>query len=153
MADGAFSIRESLATGQKALHAGKAFQAGEVLSEISFRARVPTPTYLSVQFGEVEHGMLYPVHLEYINHSCSPNVFFDVNALHLRALRPIAPGEELCFFYPSTEWTMTQSFHCHCNSTGCLGYIQGAAYLPEHVLDEYEFSGHIKKLMQRGMAA
>jgi SET domain len=153
VAEGAFNIRESLATGHKGLYVGRPVQDGEVISALGIREYVTTPNYLSVQFGEFEHGMLEPEHLQYINHSCSPNVFFDVQARHLRALRRIGPSDELCFFYPATEWRMTQSFHCHCNSAGCLGHIQGAAYLPESVLEQYELSGHVKKLMRRGLVA
>ncbi|SDI24709.1 SET domain-containing protein [Propionivibrio dicarboxylicus] len=153
VAQGSFVIRESLLSGEKALHASMAFQEGEVLSEIGFRSLVIAPNYLSVQFGEAEHGMLFPAHLEYINHSCSPNVFFDVDARHLRALRTIAPGEELCFFYPSTEWSMNQSFQCNCRADNCLGFIEGAAHLEESVLESYELSNHIKAMKQRNRAA
>ncbi|MBS1188834.1 MAG: protein-lysine N-methyltransferase [Rhodocyclaceae bacterium] len=150
---GKFLIREALVTGSKALHAARPFEGGEILSAIGMREQVQSPNYLSVQFGEFEHGMLHPVHLQYINHSCSPNVFFDVKAMHLRALRTIGQDEELSFFYPSTEWNMNQPFHCHCHSPSCLGHIQGAAYLPESILIQYELSEHIKDLMQRARTA
>jgi hypothetical protein len=35
-------------------------------------------------------------------------------------------GQELTFFYPSTEWDMDQGFDCFCGSENCLGYIGGA---------------------------
>lgn len=52
----------------------------------------------------------------YINHSCAPNVAMDVDRMVVRALEDIAIGEELSFFYPSTEWEMEQPFECWCNS-------------------------------------
>jgi hypothetical protein len=38
-------------------------------------------------------------------------------------------GEELTFFYPSTEWDMDQGFSCFCGSKACLGYISGAKHM------------------------
>jgi hypothetical protein len=46
--------------------------------------------------------MLNPEWLQYINHSCDPNVAFDTAAFKLIALKDVKPGDELCFFYPST---------------------------------------------------
>ncbi|MGK7904081.1 MAG: SET domain-containing protein-lysine N-methyltransferase [Hormoscilla sp.] len=64
--------------------------------------------------------MLDPDFLQYINHSCAPNVFFDTSDLFLRALSKIEIGEELTFFYPSTEWSMDRQFDCLCQSKDCL---------------------------------
>lgn len=153
VADGDFTIRESLPSGHKSLHAGKAYSTGDILGSIGIREPLKTPNYLSVQFGEFEHGLLAPEHFQYINHSCAPNIFLDVEAGQMRALRDILPGDELCFFYPSTEWRMDQAFRCHCNSADCLGLIQGAFFLSESVLARYELSGHIRQLKQRGAAA
>lgn len=153
VADGSFMIRESLATGHKSFHAARRFQDGAVIAAIGIRESLATPNYLSVQFGEFEHGMLAPEHFQYINHSCAPNIFLDVQAKQLRALREILPGDELCFFYPSTEWHMSQAFQCHCNAPDCLGRIQGAAFLSPSVLSRYELSAHIKKLMRQEKAA
>jgi hypothetical protein len=38
-------------------------------------------------------------------------------------------GDELTFFYPSTEWNMAQPFDCHCESESCLGKVRGASEL------------------------
>jgi len=38
-------------------------------------------------------------------------------------------GDELSFYYPSTEWEMTQSFDCLCGTASCLGKISGAKYM------------------------
>jgi len=94
-----------------------------------------------------------------VNHSCEPNVAFDLTSTdkekwHARALRDINPGDTLTFFYPSTEWDMEQNFECQCGapvrqyrlglgkipclqislmSSGtiqtCLRYISGARHL------------------------
>ena len=65
-------------------------------------------------------------------------------------LKKIEIAEAMTFFYPSTEWSMTQSFDCLCKSAICLGKIQGAAHLPSDILENYQLSDHIaKKLWHR----
>ena len=59
--------------------------------------------------------------------------------------RGLKAGEELTFFYPSTEWDMDQGFDCFCGSKVCLGYIGGAkhmklAQLEASSLAVYKFS-------------
>jgi hypothetical protein len=66
-----------------------------------------------------------------MNHACVPNCEIDVVTMSLRALRDLREGEEMTFFYPSTEWEMASPFHCHCGSAHCLGVIQGARWLEE----------------------
>jgi hypothetical protein len=95
--------------------------------------------------GANQHILLFPEHLQYINHSCDPNVFFDTSSLVILALRDIAEGEEISFFYPSTEWEMDQPFTCHCGSAKCLGQIRGAAYLPAETLQQYQLSEFIQQ--------
>jgi hypothetical protein len=51
--------------------------------------------------------------------------------MKLLALKEIQPGDELMFFYPSSEWAMTQAFDCFCGTAKCLHRIQGASYLTE----------------------
>nr|WP_293094449.1 SET domain-containing protein-lysine N-methyltransferase [Okeania sp. SIO2F4] len=89
--------------------------------------------------------MLDPECLQYINHSCNPNVFFDTENMVLIALRNIEIGEEFTFFYPSTEWSMDKGFSCICQTENCLGYIQGAAHLPLDVLTKYKLSVYIQQ--------
>lgn len=44
-------------------------------------------------------------------------------------------GDELTFFYPSTEWDMAQPFDCHCGSENCLGKVRGASELTREELE------------------
>ena len=118
---------------------------GEVICKFGNKEILDRPNYLTVQIGDSQHIMLDPEYLHYINHSCSPNVFFDTENMVLIALRNIEIGEEFTFFYPSTEWSMDRGFDCICQSENCLGYIQGAAHLPLNVLTKYELSDYIKQ--------
>lgn len=147
--DPRFEMRQILSNGHRSLHAAQAFKAGEILAGFGAAEKVISPNYLTVQVGETEHIMLSPRHLELINHSCDPNVFFDVSSGELKALKDIAKDEELVFFYPSTEWRMDQPFQCHCRSEGCLEVIQGAAHLSEDVLERYELNQHIRDLAKQ----
>ena len=145
----AFSeIRENLSSGSKALHATVEFQSGQIVSKFRSKSIFEAPNYLTVQVGEGKHIMLEPDFLQYINHSCEPNVEFNPSLGTVRAIRKISIGEELTFFYPSTEWSMAQGFDCLCNSEKCLGYIQGAAHLPINILEDYKFSQYIQQMIK-----
>ena len=63
-------------------------------------------------------------------------------------IRKIEIGEAMTFFYPSTEWSMKQSFDCMCNTDKCIGNIQGAAYLSTDILTNYQFNDHIKSQLE-----
>lgn len=132
-------------TGQKSLHASVAFKPGEVISEFHAGVTQSFATYLTVQTGPGTHITLQPEFLQYINHSCSPNVFFDTTQLQLVALKPLAPGDELTFFYPSTEWDMSQPFVCNCQNANCLQLINGAAHLDKSTLLQYRLTDFIKQ--------
>jgi hypothetical protein len=57
-------------------------------------------------------------------------------------------GDELTFFYPSTEWEMAQPFECLCKNAECRGTISGAMDMPVDVLSEYWLNPHIEELLQ-----
>jgi hypothetical protein len=133
---------------QKALHAVTYFKKGEVINKFCAGVTTSYATYLTVQVGPHNHITLQPEHLQYINHSCDPNVFFDTTSMELSALKDIEPGEELSFFYPSTEWDMAQPFVCNCKSEQCLQLVKGAAYLSKESLSKYQFTNFIKGQLQ-----
>lgn len=141
-------IREDL-NGSKSLHATVDFYAGKLVSKLGAKEILEAPNYLTVQVAEHRHIMLDPEFLQYINHSCDPNVEFDPINGNVTAIRNISVGEEFTFFYPSTEWSMAQGFDCLCQSDKCLGYIQGAAHLLHNVLENYKFSEYIQKMQAR----
>lgn len=136
-------VRENPQTGYHSMFAAKSLEAHTVLSKFGYERKLTTPSRFSVQVNETEHITLKPQYLQYINHSCHPNLFFDTQKMELVVLRPVEAGEELSFFYPSTEWRMTEAFDCGCNSKHCLGHIQGAAYLTYDSLVKYRLSAHI----------
>jgi hypothetical protein len=133
--------------GQHKLVSSERFEPGQPISSFGARERLAAPTYLTVQVSELEHILLEPEILEYINHSCDPNVFFDTEAMKLVSLAHIEVGDELTFFYPSTEWAMAQGFLCHCGAERCLGVIEGASRISIGTLSRFRLTPHVERLL------
>jgi SET domain len=149
---GVAEMRQKVSNEQNALFALQSFQPGEVIAEFWAGTIAAEPTYLTVQVDVGKHITLQPEFLQYINHSCDPNVFFDTTLMQLVALRELNPGDEMTFFYPSTEWKMTQSFNCYCGSSNCLGDIRGASYLSDDVTKQYRFTDFIQQQLAKRAA-
>lgn len=56
-------------------------------------------------------------------------------------------GDELTFFYPSTEWKMAQPFDCLCGTKDCRGTISGANGMSREILSKYWLNPHIADLL------
>ncbi|KAF9477761.1 hypothetical protein BDN70DRAFT_91691 [Pholiota conissans] len=123
----------------------KAFKAGQIMAVLKGLTTKAKKAYTSVQCGRGPYDHIELNNdLVYINHSCEPNVAFDLSSpnmskWNLRALKDIRPGDTLTFFYPSTEWDMDQSFSCECGTASCLGTIQGAKYLSKSAIQARGF--------------
>ena len=139
-------------TNQKCLIATKKIVPGDVIC--SFRANVTQSyaTYLTVQTGTDRHITLSPEFLQYINHSCSPTVFFNTTSMELVCLKPLQPGDEFTFFYPSTEWKMVQPFVCNCGSAACLQLINGASHLSVETLSKYKLTDFIRQQVRQKLS-
>lgn len=142
-------VIENIVTKQKSLHAIIAFEKDAVICSFNAGRVYTTPNYLTVQTGIDTHITLEPEFLQYSNHSCNPNIFFDTKAMQVIALKHIEPNEELCFFYPSTEIDMAQPFLCYCGSKSCLQNIRGAKYIPAGVLARYRLTEFIKEQVKQ----
>jgi hypothetical protein len=105
-----------------------------------------------------------------VNHSCAPNVGLVLPSKQTKqwgveALKDIKEGEDLTFFYPSTEWDMAQGFDCSCGAKvsldrgiigigtdmqTCLGKIAGAKHISLEELEQRGgLSDHIRTLKQQ----
>lgn len=133
----------------RCVRATRAFDAGQPLASFVASATHERPHPLTLQVSERQHVELDPVALSFVNHSCDPNVHFDVERMELRALRPISAGEELTFFYPSTEWAMSRPFACECGTSRCLTQIAGASQMPSHQLRGHRLAPHIAEMLER----
>lgn len=134
----------------RSLYTRRAFRAEEVIVEFSARQILSVPNYLTIQIGEERHIELLPEYLECTNHSCDPNCFFDTTSMRLISTKAIEEGDELTFFYPSTEWEMDRAFQCTCGSENCIGIIQGAKYLSEGKLKQYRLTDFIEQKLASG---
>src|SRR6185436_1863886 len=102
--------RHNFAIDQKFFFARKSFKPGDLIINFSAGTVSAEPTYLTIQIGDRHHITMQPEFLQYINHSCDPNVFFNTTTMEVVALKKIRPEEEMTFFYPSSEWEMIQPF-------------------------------------------
>ncbi|MEO8770496.1 MAG: SET domain-containing protein-lysine N-methyltransferase [Ferruginibacter sp.] len=144
-------VIENTTTKQKSLHAIIPIKKGNVIIKFSSGQVFTTPNYLTVQTGVNKHITLLPPFLQYSNHSCNPNIFFDTTTMEVIALKDIEPSEEICFFYPSTELDMAQPFICYCGSKDCLQNIKGAKYIPSDVIGKYKLTDFIKEQLQNSL--
>ncbi|KAK0100774.1 hypothetical protein ONS95_007223 [Cadophora gregata] len=107
------------------------------------------PTYATVQMGKEEHLNLNS-DLVYINHSCDPSLTFDLSPTSFGIFagpKGLKPGDELTFFYPSTEWDMAQGFDCFCGAKTCRGFISGAKNMSSEQLEGLWLNPHIRALL------
>lgn len=122
-----------------------AIRTGAVIIQITGHHVVAVANRFTVQAGGSTHlAGIGP--LTFMNHSCAPNVIINTPDMTVTAIRDIAAGEELSFFYPSTEWHMAEPFDCHCGTVSCIGLVAGAASLSDEILSRYFVNQHIHAL-------
>ena len=93
-----------------------------------------SPTYQTIQISKDLH-LQDDGAISFMNHSCNPNCIIDTAKLGVYANKDINKGDELTFFYPSTELRLSQPFNCNCGYEKCIKYIDGL-----HSLDITEIS-------------
>jgi hypothetical protein len=97
------------------------------------------------------------MHLEgfpfkFMNHSCRPTAVVETRQLAVRAWSEIKAGQEVSFFYPSSEWQMVRPFKCFCGAPGCIRYVAGARFLSLDLLGRYFINPHVRKLAAAALA-
>jgi len=142
-----FETADHHATGQQCLKVRRGFAAGEVVTTFAVASRYAVPAGMTMQVSERDHIRLEPAALALTNHGCDPNVAFDVEGQRVVALRDIAAGDELTYFYPATEWEMAEPFECTCGAARCLGTVGGAAMAPAEMLAGQVLAPHVRRLL------
>jgi len=108
------------------------------------------PSYSTTQAGRDLHVELNS-NIHFTNHSCDPSLewHMDVFEIRVRRDRALKKGDILSFFYPSTEWTLAQSFDCWCGAGEgrCCGKIVGARDMDEEVLRRFWLNGYIEEML------
>lgn len=133
-----------------ALVAERAFRAGELVARLD-DATPARQGPATVQVGPGRH--LRSDTLAHLNHSCRPNVAVDAAARTLTATRPIAAGEAVTYFYPSTEWQLEKPFVCQCGEAECVRFVSGARFLSPDVLSRYPVNAHIVEAIVATLSA
>ena len=123
----------------------QAYKKGEIICEIPTEKVIDTANRYTVQIGRDRHTEVGK--LSALNHSCDPNVILDTENLNMVARRDIEEGEELSFFYPSTEWEMDAPFICLCGASNCIHVVAGARFLPLSTLENHYLNKHIREMM------
>ena len=123
----------------------RAYKKGEVICDIPSENLTNEPNRFTVQIGRDKHTHVGK--LAALNHSCDPNVILNTENMKMVAYRDIEKGEELFFFYPSTEWQMDAPFICLCGSANCINVVAGARFLPLSTLERHYLNPHIREYM------
>jgi len=123
----------------------QACKKGDVICDIPSGNVVDRPNRHTVQIGRALHTHVGK--LASLNHSCDPNVILDTEKMLMIARRDIDQGEELSFFYPSTEWEMQAPFICLCGASNCIHVVAGARFLPLSTLEHHYLNPHIRAMM------
>jgi hypothetical protein len=129
----------------KSLYSKFNFNKGNLICQLPCTSVSNKPTQHTVQAGRYKHievGIIAS-----LNHSCNPNLVLDTTNMLIISARDISIGDELTFFYPSTEWEMAVPFICACGSTNCIHVVAGARYLSPAVLERYFLNQHIRRLI------
>jgi hypothetical protein len=120
-------VRPDPETGGLGVFAITPFKAGSWLGFFSGYA-TGVRSQMSLQFGRdlfIEPGAEDP--LRNLNHACSPSARFEGRDLH--ADLDLDSGDRITIDYTLHEDRMASPFPCKCGSPGCLGQVQGWAFL------------------------
>jgi SET domain-containing protein len=89
------------------------------------------------------------------NHSCDPNAGVKISgaSAELRAIREIAPGEEIAFDYSTTLDEGDFTMPCLCGSPSCRGVIGDGRDLPQQVWERYRELGILPEYVVKSRLA
>ena len=129
----------------RSLTTRQAYQKGGTICAIPTQNVLDKPNRFTVQVAHDKHTHVGK--LAALNHSCDPNVILDTERMLVIARYDIAKGDELSFFYPSTEWEMQAPFICLCGASNCIHVVAGARFLPLSTLEHHYLNKHIREMM------
>jgi hypothetical protein len=118
------------------------FRRGELI--LPLIGTLSARSYRTIQIDVSQH--LDGAVIAYMNHSCQPTSIVQAQELGVRAAVDLKAGDEITFFYPSTEWDMVRPFDCLCGARDCIGFVAGAQYLSIDILRRYFINSHIQEL-------
>lgn len=84
--------------------------------------------------------------IEFINHSCEPNVGFR-GQIELVALRDIEAGEAIAFDYATCTSEPEFKMECFCGTSACRKYVTGEDWKIPALQERYK--GHFQPYLER----
>jgi len=120
---------------------------GEVITALQLTQLPAEQKWLSLQVEEelyIVSSRAGPA--DWMNHSCSPNAGM-CGQIVVVAMRPIEPGEEVCFDYAMTDGSSYDEFDCNCGSPICRGRVSGGDWRRPELWDRYH--GYFSPYLQR----
>lgn len=132
----------------RGLHSLVSLPAGSLFSPITAYTLTPTPKWHTLQISRSGHISLDSA-FKYLNHSCAPTLEIDTEKLEVRVARDrdLKEGDELNFFYPSTEWEMDRGFECLCGAGDrCIREVKGAKEMSVEELGGWFVNPYIYEL-------
>ncbi len=125
---------------------------GEIVAWDEFCQLPQTQRQRSIQIEEA----LYLISIEddepadCINHCCEPNAGLD-GQIVLRAMRDIAPGEEVCYDYAMSDGSPYDEFECTCGAPNCRGHITGEDWRQPALQTKYAnwFSPYLRRRIEQ----
>ncbi len=95
-------------------------------------------------------GSEQPEPHDMVNHSCDPNCGI-LGSTVLVAVRPIAPGEELCYDYAMSDGSPYDEFDCSCGTAACRRRITGNDWSRPELIERYRgwFSAYLQARIER----
>jgi hypothetical protein len=118
----------------------RSLRCGELILPLFGKLTARSYRTIQIDIGKHLDGAL----IRFINHSCRPTSIVNVRIQGVLAALDLKAGDEVTFFYPSTEWKMARPFNCLCNAPECIGFVGGARYLSVEVLSRYLINSHIQ---------
>ena len=139
---------------------------GSKLCDIVTHYGIPATTWSSFQTSKTTHAEFNSA-LVYTNHSCSPTVEIQVYEPDAQGNYPggvsgevrvvgdhdLQVGDDVTWFYPSTEWESPRPFKCLCGTEErgegkrCIGTQRGSKFLDQGVLQNYFMNKHVVELV------
>jgi len=142
--------REPIAPGELVVVFG-----GEVVHASQLEKLSPAERLLTLQVEED----LYLVSnrdgaADWVNHSCNPNCGLS-GQIALVAMRPLEPGEEICFDYAMSDGTPYDQFPCGCGTATCRGRVSGDDWQQPELWERYRgyFSPYLQRRIDAAVAA
>ncbi|QEP42286.1 SET domain-containing protein-lysine N-methyltransferase [Ectothiorhodospiraceae bacterium BW-2] len=121
--EGNFVVAEREEGKGNAIYAANSYRRGEMIARFT-GIILPYRTQHTLQLNTNIH-LLDLSFVGYLAHSCSPNVFIDMQSFEVWALGDIDAQSALTMDYAATEDVLYRQFRCLCGSPNCRHWVTG----------------------------